>query len=227
MEDELLVALDGSKGSLRAVEPVAALARRLGGAVSGVCVDHAGVQPFGDHAWLERELAPEGVEVRRRLVVSSTDVAGALLRVTAGIPGSVLCMAARGRPAVGGAVLGSVSSAVVRRSPAPVLLVGPACEVPVRFDWVDLSFPAAGLSSEVHAIARRWAVRLGAEICVVPEEQEGPSDAALLVVVAMPLHLPKRPLGRANALVRVARQPVLVIGPAVTFGSGHPVRAGV
>jgi nucleotide-binding universal stress UspA family protein len=80
-------------------------------------------------------------------------------------PEGLLCLASRGRSAVGDAVFGSVTTQVVRGLGAPLLIVGPKVEAtsgPLRRMLVCLDGSDTALS--IVPVARDWASRLGLEL---------------------------------------------------------------
>lgn len=83
-------------------------------------------------------------------------------------PPGLLCLASRGRTAVGEALFGSVTATVIRDLPAPLLVVGPAVIDPSR-GWrrlqvcLDGSDNAAGILPSVAA----WASTLDLEVELV------------------------------------------------------------
>jgi nucleotide-binding universal stress UspA family protein len=82
-------------------------------------------EPLAPRRYLEdRALGLVGGAVDTRVLCDERPSLG-ILRVAAGYPDGVVCMATHGRNALGQAVLGSTAEAVVRASDRPVLLVGP------------------------------------------------------------------------------------------------------
>ena len=61
-------------------------------------------------------------------IIRHGDAAEEILKVVGEQPIDLICMGARGRGRVTGALLGSVSSAVLRRSPVPVIVLHPPQE---------------------------------------------------------------------------------------------------
>lgn len=73
---------------------------------------------------VRRDLERRGVQVRAEVVRDRDPVHAILRRARAGGP-SLIAMTTHARTGAGRAVLGSVAEGVVRRSPVPVLVVGP------------------------------------------------------------------------------------------------------
>lgn len=112
-----------------AVDVAMALARQAAMAVELVAVPPPGVPVVTTELFLASQVRQRirsgQLPPRSWQVLEAGDVADALVEhVTAG-PTRMLCMASQARGALGEMVLGSVSEAVLRRSPVPVLLVGP------------------------------------------------------------------------------------------------------
>jgi nucleotide-binding universal stress UspA family protein len=140
----VLVALDGSERSERALPPAAALARADGAKVTLVRViapPKAMTSPFiphaaqitrdelrereeSSHAYLrekERGLAPLGLDIETRVLVDYHP-AHALLRYADAHAADLVALGVHGRGPIGRLVLGSVSDKVVRAARAPVLI---------------------------------------------------------------------------------------------------------
>jgi nucleotide-binding universal stress UspA family protein len=122
---ELLVPLDGTEESLRALPAAARLAQELGAAVSVLMVTEPQIDALVDELWLEAHLASSGVDVRRTVLAPAADVTTTILEVADEAPGTVVCMSSHGWHALRTALRGSVSAEVVRRSTRPVIVVGP------------------------------------------------------------------------------------------------------
>lgn len=127
----IVVPVDDSPTCERALPVAATLSRATGATVELVTIDPLGVDPgWTDHrlAGLAAGLGPD-VAVTTTVVPTTGTVVEALAALDRG-PGTLLCLAPRARTPLASIVLGSVAEGVVRRSPRPVLLVGPACTVP-------------------------------------------------------------------------------------------------
>jgi nucleotide-binding universal stress UspA family protein len=158
MINELLVPLDGSTGSLRALRAAVALGEHAAIPVSVLMVTSPQLDATADIAWLDERT--EGVTLRRELVVPSLDVAGTILDTAAEEAGTVLCMASHGRSGLTEAVIGSVSHEVVRRSPTPVLLVGPHARPLPSFATVEVCLDGSRVAERGVAFAMEWAALL-------------------------------------------------------------------
>jgi nucleotide-binding universal stress UspA family protein len=159
---ELLVAVDGTPRSVEAAHIAAAYAERLAVPVSLVrgCrpyVSYGDARDWAEH--LASELEPT---VKRVEVLLTTDIAGDVLAAAKEIPGSTLCLSSHGRTEVGVTILGSISRAIVDRSPAPVLLIGPHAMAPTGFSAVLVGIDGSPLSRRALVAAGHWADQLGA-----------------------------------------------------------------
>ena len=161
MIEELVVPVDGSDASLRALHVAGAFARRLAVPVSVVAVIEPHFDAYGDAVWLDRHATLEGLEVEQ-LIVPADDTVGALLDRGDERWGTVLCMTSHGRSGLREAVLGSVSAAVVRASRKPVLLVGPRAAPPTSFAAVDVCVHDGVTPMRALGPAGEWVVALGA-----------------------------------------------------------------
>jgi nucleotide-binding universal stress UspA family protein len=134
------VAVDGSRSSERALQEAVELARAVGGRLTLICVASAPrwsvvagpyLVPYPNEDELERQaeglleryeaLVPEDVPVST--VTRRGPVAQAILDRVRDGEHDLVIMGSRGRGAICTLVLGSVSQAVLDRSPVPVLVV--------------------------------------------------------------------------------------------------------
>lgn len=122
---ELLVPLDGTAESLRALPAAARLAQGMDVAISVLMVTEPQIDAVVDEPWLEAHPASSGVDVGRRVLAPAADVTATILEVADQSPGTVVCMSPHGWPILRTALRGSVSAEVVRRSTRPVIVVGP------------------------------------------------------------------------------------------------------
>lgn len=175
MISKLIVPLDGCLPTLRALDVAAPLAKHLGAEVMAVTVTVPELGAFDDRAWLEEHAVSDLVAVDRQVVLAD-DVPGTLLAL-AEPDDVVLCMASHGRSGAGEALLGSVSAEVVRRSPHPVLLVGPEARPPDQLDAVVIGVDGEGHSMRAVDVGGRWAAALGATPWLV--SVDGPDQAFL------------------------------------------------
>lgn len=127
----IVVPLDPSRPGSHVVD----VAMELAGAstlVDLVSVEDAGLPGVVLDAFLatERDRFPDArIETHR---LGGDDVVGTLLAHVARTGCDLVVLASHGRGPLGELLLGSVSADLVRSSPAPTLLVGPACRPDVR-----------------------------------------------------------------------------------------------
>lgn len=136
---KILIATDGTDGAKAAVTDGLRLARRLDAEVVFVAVEHAQPPPFGvppyyiadpdaHHyavATIEVALAEardHGVPSRGEILAPSFDPAHEILEAARRIDADLVVVGSRGRGAIAGALLGSVSRSVVRHAERPVLV---------------------------------------------------------------------------------------------------------
>lgn len=161
------LALDGSERSLSALAVVAPVAARADAELTAVIV----CPPWRDCApavdWLDNNVA----SAVKTTVIVSPDTTEALLEIAAEAPGSVLCMSSHGRTGQAELALGSVSSAVVRDSPVPVLMVGPRAQAPLSFATIEVCIH--GLPEHVIGPTLDWATMLAASTCLAVVQGPG------------------------------------------------------
>ncbi len=137
---QFLVATDGSPGAQEVVQQATALAGGADAAITLVYVRHAPLPVLGDpvyqralshelaraRALLEEaaaDIAAEGVEVTTEMLEGSP--AEAIVQLARSRAVDMIVVGSRGRGAITGALLGSVSEGVVHRADRPVLVVKP------------------------------------------------------------------------------------------------------
>ena len=122
--DTILVPIDGSAFADSAARVAAAIASRTGASVHLLSVASADDQPeLRDHLdGLAAQLPAPTVAT-----VSGGDPATVILELADRSPTTIICLADRGRSALGDLLAGSVSEQVLARSQRPVLVVGPNC----------------------------------------------------------------------------------------------------
>ena len=127
----IVVPLDGSKVAERALPVAAALATMTRAPITLVTV-----AVHDDHVpTAERVLCRAALQLDQRVdteVLVGLPVARMLLAYLHPDRGAVVVMSTHARTAVGELLLGSVADELVRRSPVPVVLVGPHVNLPER-----------------------------------------------------------------------------------------------
>jgi nucleotide-binding universal stress UspA family protein len=162
----IVVPLDGSAFSERALRPACSIAARL---------EHSRVLlvsctpddvDLAQHDLDDRaHLYSEVVHVETRLV-DDGDPARAILAAAASESDAIVCMATHGRGGIGATVLGSVAKQVVCRSTQPLVLVGPHCRtalLPDERGRLLVCSDGSTLSDSIIPIAAEWCERLHLE----------------------------------------------------------------
>ncbi len=168
MMRHLIVPVDGSEVSWRAVDVAIGLARVRNAVVQLVRVVHDPVDVTLAHRRLDEGLSErDAVDVDVRLGVRLThgSVASAIEQVANEAPGSIVVMSSlgRGRSA---AVVGSVAQDVLRRIGGPVVLVGPMAATDFRGGPVVLTLDGTEHSEVAIPVAAVWAESLQTSIWI-------------------------------------------------------------
>ncbi|MBI4346637.1 MAG: universal stress protein [Elusimicrobia bacterium] len=169
----ILVPMDLSDLSFRALSQARLLAEAFGAAIEILHVREPQIPPVAV-AWDAPLPDPVRIdvaqEIRERaeldgpvLLLEGDPVAGILERARESRAGLVV-MGSHGRSAVGGFLLGSVSQAVIRRCPAPVLLVR-GQPGPIRSILAPVNFTE--YSKRAFVYAGRLAARLDARLSIL------------------------------------------------------------
>lgn len=135
--NRIVIGTDGSPGGRAAVDQGLELARRLGASVTFICVRHP-IVLLGD-PYYQRKLSEqlnharaaldEAMDEADRLGVDADceiaegDPVDELVRAARYQEAGLIVVGSRGLGAIAGALLGSVSRALVQHSPVPVLVV--------------------------------------------------------------------------------------------------------
>lgn len=173
----IVVPLDGSTFSERALRPACSIAARLGHSrVVLVNCAHDDIGHARHHLDDRARLFSDVVQVETRLV-DHKDPADAILSTVASEGDATLCMATHGRGGIGATVLGSVANQVVCRSTRPLVLVGPQCRtalLPAEHGRMLVCTDASPLADSVIPVAREWSDRLRVQLWlaqVVPPDE--------------------------------------------------------
>lgn len=130
MQSEIIVPLDGGQVAERAIPVATALAARAGLPLTFVTVLSDADPEDNANLYLEaRQDEVPGASVRCD-VLHGFPAINPLVEYLGRRPGSLVCCSTHARPDSKTFRLGSFAEALVRRSPVPVLLVGPVAELP-------------------------------------------------------------------------------------------------
>lgn len=163
--DQIIVPLDGSPTSERAIVPAAALANQAGARLLLVTVTD---DATGRRAYLEDAAARAAVQAEARVLVGHDPADAISAFEHAHRDTSVVCMASHARGALAGAVLGSVAADVVRSRPGPVVLVGPHCDDAIDgFKTVVVPLDGSAVADAAMPLATAWAARLSVPVLLV------------------------------------------------------------
>lgn len=132
MFGDVIVPVDGSDESARALGPASALARYLDCTMHVVAYHGPGVDDVALRRAVHEQLRAIG-DVHRTCTIEPAEgpVADRILRRVADTPAALVVMASHGKGR-SAALVGSVTNDVLQGLTGPVLLVGPLCE-PARF----------------------------------------------------------------------------------------------
>lgn len=165
MIGDLLVPIDGSANSRRALRIAAAIARPLGGDLDVICFSRGPIttdfrRSVHSMAQEEAEALPTHIEVAEQHGPAQQHIAASV----AAHPASLVCMAAHGHSR-SPALLGSVTEAVIDASHRPVLLVGPSVST-ATFNPSDAVLLTAN-SVDHQEIGAGWRVLFGSDVLQV------------------------------------------------------------
>lgn len=178
-ELRVMVPLDPTKLGSRAVDVAVGVTAR-GGAVELVSVTSSGLPGAVIDAYLrdERNRFP-GARITCQRLDDVGVVEGLLTHIARKEPDLVV-LDSHGRGPLGELVLGSVSADLVRSSPVPTMLVGPACAIPSGLRQLTVAVDGSPDSLGALDVASRLSRRIGValELVEVAEEMAYTSDVA-------------------------------------------------
>lgn len=177
MFGDVIVPVDGSAESARALAPAAVVAAALDSKLV-VC---AFTSETNHHDMIDAvsiQVAElEGVEVEQRVEQADGEPSKLIGTMVEAAPASLVCMSTHGRGRSAG-LAGSVATEVLQELAGPVLLIGPECDVD-SFDPTGLflvSLDESTYSRAILPIAESWAIVFGSELEIVTVID--PADAA-------------------------------------------------
>jgi nucleotide-binding universal stress UspA family protein len=167
MPKTLIVPVDGSEASERAVPVAQTLALHLGNCDIVVLAACLADDEHSVRHYLDTLVDRVGAGVIRTDLVREPDPADAIVRAALNESDAVICMATHGRGRLAAPLLGSVATEVLRRVAAPVVLVGPQCEPAWWHDPARIVACWVGApSNPVLVPARDFVEALGSELWV-------------------------------------------------------------
>ena len=171
----ILVPLDGSPRSERALPHALAVAERTGAGIVLVSAkSHGDPEMAGDGLPQGGYLAARAVDLGRRcldvLTVAHTHPAKAIVDVARSLPDPLVVMGTHGSGGLRASVLGSVAEAVVRELQLPVVLIGDACDtadqLKERKDLV-FCFDESPLAEAAIPVVVAWTQQFDLHPCVL------------------------------------------------------------
>ncbi len=160
----IVVPLDGSEYSERALAVAATLADRTGGGL--LLVTAAAGGPLHPLEYLEETAATvRAAGCKTEVYVAEQPPVDALVSAVADVDG-IVCMMTHGRGRLRWAALGSVAEEVLRRVDHPVVLVGRHCrqDFLVRSSRLLACVDGAGTGRALAPVVDEWAARLGLDV---------------------------------------------------------------
>jgi nucleotide-binding universal stress UspA family protein len=167
MFESLIVPVDESSRSRRALEVASVLAKQTGSKIDLLEVTSPGLDTVDDEVWLDDVAAGLDAPVGSRTVVESDDVVHAIADAQIGSPRSLVVMGTHAHTGLAELVLGGYAGEVLRSSTRPVLLVGPYSTVPARFDVVQVCVDGSPESATILPAAEAFARRTDGRLFVV------------------------------------------------------------
>jgi len=178
MVQRLIVPVDGSDTSWRAVDVALSLARRTRSTVHVVEVVFSSIDTSNAQIRLEEGVAQidvSDVEIDVEVLVSDETVASAIDVAVTDSPGSTIVMASHGRGR-SAALVGSIAEDIVQRTFGPLIVVGPHVTVDDFSGPIVVSVDGSDESEAALPLAAAWGIELGVEPWVV--NVIGPNEAA-------------------------------------------------
>jgi nucleotide-binding universal stress UspA family protein len=180
----IVVPVDGSELSERALDHAAALARQLDASLVLVTHREGGVivDPLG---YLRQRAAAVGFPAAEIRHLTEGYPAQAIAELVGRLPDPTVVMSTRGHTRLSAAFLGSIAEQLLRALAAPVVLVGPACRpAPAPVETLILAMPPQPPGPSTIAHVEHWCRRLDVPLRALRVVPESTTDAALDAVRA-------------------------------------------
>jgi nucleotide-binding universal stress UspA family protein len=177
MTKTIVVPLDGSEGSQRALQPAAWIANRCDGDLLLITTTFSD-DAAKEHDFLDQSANMVGRHVTTQVVRPTFPFHG-IISTVEDSPDGLLVMSTHGRTGASRVLLGSVADEVMGQTTAPVVLVGPECQ-PIR-ERADELLVCLDDSAEALAalpVAADWARQLGVSARIVNVEEARAPDVA-------------------------------------------------
>src|SRR5918999_2507809 len=197
----IVCGIDHTSGGDRAAATAAQLARDLRCEVSLVHVmrgahlgksgDTIAIDAAEEHRWLQELSREYGLAPNTPVAVFGGDPADALIEAADAEDAEFIVVGSRGLHELGNAVLGSVSCALMRKAPCPVVVAPPALPVPpvpLSLRPVVCGVEGSDRDQPTLRLAADLALRLGAELRAV--HAFNPRPVALGPAAVMPPLMP-------------------------------------
>jgi nucleotide-binding universal stress UspA family protein len=187
----VLVPIDGSELSLEAIPTARSLARLLSADLHTISAARSerGADRLRALGAAAVDLGPADAHIA---VVMSDDPAAAIAERAQALGACVVCLSTHGRGRLNGAILGSVTEALLRRSSDAVVALGPSAErpgwspaptwpAPFSVKRIVACVDGTPSSEEVLPTAIAWARTLGMAMTILTIDQDilAPVDAGL------------------------------------------------
>ena len=163
----LATCFDSAAESRQAIDTALTLVKRSSIPLEVITVNSPGVSEMRDHDELRAAVISPAIQAQT-VVLHGNDVAATIAAHLDTLPSPLLCMASRGRGALGAAALGSVSERILRITHHPVLLVGPHARAITSLSHTLLvCLDGSDASAHILPAAHAWASTFGNDVLVL------------------------------------------------------------
>jgi nucleotide-binding universal stress UspA family protein len=166
MPSTIVVPLDGSADSERALRPAAEVAARSGAHVVVMTARYGGVVTEPRH-YLRAAADAAGIDGAEPVVVDDRLAASAVASVVETVPDPVVCLASHARGGLGEAVFGSVAEETLRLAGTPTLLVGPEAHEDRPLEELVMCVDGSSVGAAIAPVVSAWAVTMRLPVIVL------------------------------------------------------------
>jgi nucleotide-binding universal stress UspA family protein len=172
----IVVPIDGSELSVRAVAPAVAIAEAVEARIRLVTVVADEGELAAGHERLDEgaRLVPPSMHPALDVLIDE-DPVRTLLGIAAE-PGAILCFASHDRTRLSADLLHSIGSHVAARASVPYILVGSHVSPPPAVRDVVVALDGVSAPDRLLATAAAWAARLGGPLRIVTVYEPAPDD---------------------------------------------------